>query len=229
VFGGPYENQAPVGFGHDNSNNQTSYMTPSNYVVHSQGPNDASSYNTNISQMYQHPVLPSMPVFPQNNLSQLTNYQAKQDSRPACSENNLKPSDQEEASVSQRTHDGGYQKMSKESRALLNKQAIDLKSGSSRVHPTTGQATSSYRSNGTGSRRTAEEYEAQITQFEELAAQYEKEMNELRHSNMEQNQDLHTMIQTVNELKEKNGELAEEAGRKEEEIEQVKCENHDQM
>ena len=41
-------------------------------------------------------------------------------------------------------------------------------------------------------------------QFENLAAQYEKEINELRASNQEQSQDLHCMIQTVNEVKEQN-------------------------
>ena len=48
------------------SNNQTSYLTHSNYIAQSQGGNDASSYNTNISQIYQHPVLPSMPAMLQN-------------------------------------------------------------------------------------------------------------------------------------------------------------------
>ena len=36
-----------------------------------------------------------------------------------------------------------------------------------------------------GSRRTVEEYEAQIMQFENLASQYEKELNEFRESNQE--------------------------------------------
>ena len=50
-------------------------------------------------------------------------------------------------------------------------------------------------------------------------------MNELRQSNDEQNQDLHTMIQTVDELKEKNTELEEHLQRKDLEVDEVKGQN----
>lgn len=163
------------------SNNQTSYLTHSNYVAQSQGVNDVSSYNTNISQMYQHPVLPSMPAILQNPSQQNS---LLQEFKPACSEAEGK-SETGEVISSQRTQDG-YGKMSKESRNAHNRQnALNLRSGSSQAPATSGQPTSSYRGNGTETRRTAEEYEAQILQFEELAAQYEKEMNELRQSNDE--------------------------------------------
>lgn len=130
---------------------------------------------------------------------------------------------------SQRTQDG-YAKLSKESRNAHNRQAaLNLKSGSSQAPAASAQGASSYRGNGPETRRTAEEYEAQIVQFEELAAQYEKEMNELRQSNDEQNQDLHTMIQTVDELKEKNTELEEHLQRKDLEVEEVKGQNFEEI
>ena len=66
-------------------------------------------------------------------------------------------------------------------------------------------------------------------QFEELAAQYEKEMNDLRQSNDEQNQDLHTMIQTVDDLKDKNAELEDQLHRKDQDVEEIKGQNFEEI
>ena len=52
-----------------------------------------------------------------------------------------------------------------------------------------------------------EDYESHLEQMDILAQQYEKEMNALRASNHEQAQDLHTMIQAVNEMKDQQAQL----------------------
>ena len=45
------------------------------------------------------------------------------------------------------------------------------------------------------------DYESHLEQMDKIAEQYEMEMNDLRASNQEQAKDLHTMIQTLNEVK----------------------------
>ena len=45
--------------------NHTSYITPSGYQLPSQfnGSDISSVYQTNVSQMYQHPTMPALPTF----------------------------------------------------------------------------------------------------------------------------------------------------------------------
>ena len=72
------------------------------------------------------------------------------------------------------------------------------------------------------SQQPNEENFAYQNQLEALVAQYEKEIEDLRASNLEQNQDLHTMIQTVNELKDSQEDYKNKLKKKDEEIKEMK-------